>query len=495
MERFWDTVIRPLLEQVRPSRILEIGSAEGRHTRKLLQYCAGADAVLHMVDPLPRFDAEELQRLNVGKFYPHRMTSLQALGSIGTFDVVLIDGDHNWYTVFNELMALQTDCRAESRPLPVIVCHDTAWPYARRDLYYDPASIPPEFRQPFRNAGVVRGQTELAGSGGLNCHLHHAEVEGGPRNGVRTGIEDFLAQSGQHISVVDLPVMYGLSVLIPAERTQMHPGLRTFLEDIVSADGWLRLAVLTEQHRVGGDINGQWLGFALARCDAAKKSAADRNATALDGFSSGIPAEVLKHIQGGVLHSRYKGVRMLKNPFDLYLYGALLERLRPGTVIEIGTLEGGSAVWFADQMQIHGIKPCVVSVDRNSCPVIGDPRVLFLEADAMNLASVLGADVLAGLPRPWLVIEDSAHTFEVTQAVLDYFDASLRQGDYIVVEDGIVQDMPDEMYRQYANGPNRAVADFLARNATRYEVDVALCDFFGPNCTFNPRGYIRRIEC
>ena len=186
---------------------------------------------------------------------------------------------------------------------------------------------------------------------------------------------------------------------------------------------------------------------------------------------------------------------MLKSPFDLYLYGALLERLRPGTVIEIGTLEGGSAIWFADQMQIHGIRPCVLSVDNNSRPLIRDPRVRFLEADAMNLASVLDGDLLSRLPKPWLVIEDSAHTFEVTRAVLDYFDASLQPGDYIVVEDGNVRDMPDEMYRRYADGPNRAVADFLARKATRYAVDVALCDFFGPNYTYNPRGYIQRIAC
>lgn len=495
MQRFWDTVVRPLLEQVHPFRILEIGSAEGRHTRKLLQYCAGTDAILHMIDPFPRFNVEELQQLHAGKFYPHRMTSLQALGSIGSFDVVLIDGDHNWYTVFHELVALEIRCLAEFRPLPVIICHDTAWPYARRDLYYDPANIPPEFRQPFRSAGVLPGQSELVDSGGLNGPLHHAEVEGGPRNGVRTAIDDFLAQSGQRISAVDLPVMYGLSILIPVERTRMHPGLPAFLEDIVSADGWLRLAILTEQYRVRGEINGQMLSNALLPHEATTQNSAVRAAAPKDGFSSGIPPEVLKHIQGGVLKSRYKGVRMLKSPFDLYLYGALLERLRPGTVIEIGTLEGGSAVWFADQMQIHGIKPCVVSVDKNSRPVIRDPRVLFLEADAMNLASVFDTDHLAHLPRPWLVVEDSAHTFEVTRAVLDYFDASLQPGDYIVVEDGNVRDMPDEMYRRYGDGPNRAVADFLARKCTRYKVDVSLCDFFGPNYTYNPCGYIQRVAC
>jgi cephalosporin hydroxylase len=495
MERFWDIVIHPLLAQVSPSRILEIGAAEGRHTKKLLEYCSATDAVLHMIDPLPRFNSDEWQQLNAGKFYPHRTTSLKVLGLIGTFDVVLIDGDHNWYTVFHELMALQANCLAQLRPMPVIVCHDTLWPYAYRDLYYDPGSIPPEFLQPFRRAGVLPGHTELVDSGGLNVHLCHAEKEGGPRNGVKTAINDFLSHTGQQFFVVELPVLYGLTLLIPTERTKMHVGLSGFLDAVVSADGWRKLALLADQFRVGGEINGQVLVRALShsKCDTGTSQVLTERFS--DTYSSGIPAEVLRHVQHGVLQSRYKGARLLKSPFDMYLYGVLLERLRPGTIIEIGTLEGGSAIWFADQMQIHGMMPCVVSVDKNSCPVIHDARVLFLECDGLNLSAALDVDLLSHLPRPWLVVEDSAHTFEVTQAVLDYFDSTLRPGDYIVVEDGIVRDMLGEIYRKYDDGPCRAVADFLARKGKRYEVDVELCDFYGPNYTFNPRGYLRRTAC
>ena len=40
----------------------------------------------------------------------------------------------------------------------------------------------------------------------------------------------------------------------------------------------------------------------------------------------------------------YRGVPMLKNPFDLALYLLLLRRLKPRTVIEIGSKSGGSGL-------------------------------------------------------------------------------------------------------------------------------------------------------
>src|SRR5208283_2369548 len=62
-----------------------------------------------------------------------RSNSLDALaggGSIGpgaTFDCILIDGDHNWYPVFNELRLIHE--RALLRPGGYIFLHDVDWPY------------------------------------------------------------------------------------------------------------------------------------------------------------------------------------------------------------------------------------------------------------------------------------------------------------------------------------------------------------------------------
>ena len=39
-------------------------------------------------------------------------------------DAALTDGDHNWYTVINELRLLREVARAHDAPLPVLILHD-----------------------------------------------------------------------------------------------------------------------------------------------------------------------------------------------------------------------------------------------------------------------------------------------------------------------------------------------------------------------------------
>ena len=61
-----------------------------------------------------------------------------------------------------------------------------------------------------------------------------------------------------------------------------------------------------------------------------------------------------------------------------------------------------------------------------------------------------------------------------------------------MIEDGVVADLPTDMYGGYENGPNRAVAAFLGERGDVYEVEVSLCDFFGENVTFCPNAWLRR---
>ena len=69
---------------------------------------------------------------------------------------------------------------------------------------------------------------------------------------------------------------------------------------------------------------------------------------------------------------------------------------------------------------------------------------------------VVHAAVLERMPRPWLVVEYSAHFYETTHAVLEFFHLHLASGDYIVVEDGVVKFLPEPHYRTYQDGPDRA---------------------------------------
>src|SRR6476660_8728911 len=211
-------------------------------------------------------------------------------------------------------------------------------------------------------------------------------------------------------------------------------------------------------------------------------------------FNSAIPPHVLSTVQDGVMRTVYRGIPFYKSPFDVILYLQLLSKQRPQTVIEIGTKFGGSALWFADMLAANGVDaPKVISVDITPIAEISDPRILFLEGDARRLGDVLAAELISDCLRPLLVIEDSSHHYEASLATLEFFHEYLQSDDYIIVEDGVVAQLPDPVYRKYDDGPNRAVARFLALHHDQYEIDTGLCDHFGFNVTYNPNAWLKRL--
>jgi len=211
-------------------------------------------------------------------------------------------------------------------------------------------------------------------------------------------------------------------------------------------------------------------------------------------FDTGVPSTVLDQVQAGVMRSVYRGVPFLKSPFDIGLYLQLLSRLKPQTVIEIGCKHGGSALWFADMLAAEGVaEPKIVTVDIDPQIQFADARIKVLVGDAADLGACLTPEVLAACPRPWLVVEDSSHTFEHSLAVLEFFHPHLKSGEYIVIEDGVVAHLGGDQYARYENGPNRAVSRFLTREGGAYQVDVELCDFYGRNATYNPNGWLRVV--
>ena len=81
---------------IAPERVVEIGALRGDTTASLLE-SLGADAQLHVIDPVPQFDPAEHARRFAGRYVFHRDTSLRVLPKLDAVDVALIDGDHNWY--------------------------------------------------------------------------------------------------------------------------------------------------------------------------------------------------------------------------------------------------------------------------------------------------------------------------------------------------------------------------------------------------------------
>ncbi|WP_329314378.1 CmcI family methyltransferase [Streptomyces sp. NBC_01262] len=185
------------------------------------------------------------------------------------------------------------------------------------------------------------------------------------------------------------------------------------------------------------------------------------------GVRTDVTAYVRSCSQGTETVGEWMGRALFKSVFDLGVYQQLMQRVRPRTVIEIGSGTGASALWFRSMGLALGLTCRVLSVDLAPPPAVDDEGVTFLAGDAADLEGALTADVLSMLPRPWLVVED-AHVH--VPKVLRFFDRQLRGGDCLVIED--------------SRGKQDCLRDFLvAGTEAVYLADSALIDFYGINAT------------
>ena len=230
MVAYMSCIVEPLLRALRPRNIVEIGSYQGEMTRLLLNFCTQHNAVLHSIDPAPQIDLAEWQKADRLHFRFYKGKSLAALLSIDSYDAVLIDGDHNWYTVFHELDLIEKAVVQRSRLFPLVLLHDVGWPYGRRDSYHDPESIPQAYLHPHARRGMRIDREELQDDLGLNALLCNALESNTSRNGVLTACKDFLDRSSLSLDCLVIPGFHGLGVLVPTETVAQNGGVRRVLE-------------------------------------------------------------------------------------------------------------------------------------------------------------------------------------------------------------------------------------------------------------------------
>lgn len=257
MHRHWRLILRPLLEATCPAVIVEVGAQCGPNTWNLLEVARACGATVHSIDPEPQYDAKALREEHGDRFVCHRALSLNVLGRIERPDIVLIDGDHNWYTVLNELRLLERSSEKSCSPFPVVALHDTGWPYGQRDTYYDPETVPNAHRQPYKRAGVVPGSPELAPEGGLNPKLCNGIYENALHNGVLTAVEDFVAESKEAFELRQLPGGHGLTVLVPGRRLDENMALSELLSTMSTVGFLQEHAEWLERTRVEQLIESQ----------------------------------------------------------------------------------------------------------------------------------------------------------------------------------------------------------------------------------------------
>ena len=214
----------PLLDLFDVRSATEIGSESGVTTSLLVERLRRAGGGrLVVVDPDPGVAPEGDATLEVEVV---RGFSPGALEGLAGTDAYLVDGDHNYWTVSHELAAIER--AAEGRELfPLVLLNDVSWPAARRDQYYGPDRLPADAVHPHSfELGAVLGRKQLGPSGfrGMGAFAFALE-EGGPRNGVLTAVEDFVA-AREHLELHVVPPVFGLGVILDRRSSQLDEARR-----------------------------------------------------------------------------------------------------------------------------------------------------------------------------------------------------------------------------------------------------------------------------
>lgn len=195
---------------MRKIRVLEIGIDQGHSCFPIIHnLCAmyddfeyiGVDvkmnpAVMNGVDQMAQviFRKDSQNNPNVKMYQVNSLTILPMMvAENDKFDIIFLDGDHNYFTVSNELQLAENLCN----PWSIIVCDDYYGRYSEKDLFYSE-------REAYENLRANRDNTpELSPDGSYIIDPHSAtppiriHEDGILKQGVKTAVDEFIIGRNQ----------------------------------------------------------------------------------------------------------------------------------------------------------------------------------------------------------------------------------------------------------------------------------------------------------
>ena len=167
---------------------------------------------------------------------------------------------------------------------------------------------------------------------------------------------------------------------------------------------------------------------------------------------------------------KWKGLTLMKDPMTLTIYQQLIQDIKPKTIIEFGTYEGGSALWMKDVCKSLSLDTKVITIDiKNISPI--------KEIDFINLnVHEIGNFEFDKYESPIIVIEDC---HENLKGIFNKVNNFLKKGDYFIVEDTFDIIKFNEM---------------LKLDLSKYKINRKYCDFWGRNNTWNHDSFFEKIK-
>jgi glycosyltransferase involved in cell wall biosynthesis len=184
-----DPIIKYILENTYAKKILIDALAVDQEILEIKDYVStkGIEAHINLYPNRNTYDTDQ--------YFEELL--LNFLNKNKNYELVILNGDKNWFTVYNGLNLL-----SQSELPIVIVCGTRKW--GRRDSYIAPENIPLEYTKPYTKKE----------DNGQNVYI--SIYENNLKNGVLTAVEDFLRlENNKNTLFYSFDYKDGIGIIIP----------------------------------------------------------------------------------------------------------------------------------------------------------------------------------------------------------------------------------------------------------------------------------------
>lgn len=205
---------------------------------------------------------------------------------------------------------------------------------------------------------------------------------------------------------------------------------------------------------------------------------------------------------GYTYHWTWLGLPIIQLPPDINATQEIIWQNKPDVIIETGIAWGGSVVMYASIQQLVG-KGKTIAVDRvlpqkNIDAIMGYPfsdRIHLLHGSSTDPEIIEAISAMIEPDDSVMVLLDSNHTHDHVLAELRLYGPLVSPGQYLIVSDTIIEDIPVQEHRARpwgpGNNPKTALQEYL-RESDRFEEDTYINEKL--LTTFTPNGYMKCIK-
>jgi cephalosporin hydroxylase len=199
----------------------------------------------------------------------------------------------------------------------------------------------------------------------------------------------------------------------------------------------------------------------------------------------------------------WMGRPIIQFPQDMVAMQEIIWATKPDLIIETGIAHGGSLIYYASLMEMMGVEGYVLGVDvdirdHNRAEIDAHPmrkRIEMIQGSSIAPETIGAVAEHVKGKKSVLVVLDSNHTHEHVLAELKLYSPFVTLGNYLVVYDTLVEDMPDDLISDRpwgkGNNPKTAVWAFL-ETGNQFEIDKAIEAKI--LITVAPDGYLKRVR-